>query len=114
MLKIRHPEQFIQSEPAFKSDLHIVPGSHDLGIIGLLEIAVALYLSGHILGPDGKPAPLVKIGRVFEQAFNVDFGKIHDRQMALFNRKRYNLTKALDMLRTCLNKKGIKVNESLR
>ena len=104
MLKIRHPEQFVQSEHTFKSDLHIVPGSHDLGIIGLVEIAVALHLSGHILGPDGKPAPLVKIGRVFEQAFNVSFGDIYIKRNTLFNRKGYNLTKALDKLRTCLIK----------
>ena len=110
-MKIKHPEQFTQStEPTFKSDLHIVPKSHDLGIIGLLEITVALHLSGHILGSDGKPAPLTQISRVFEHAFNVSFGNIYDRRIALFNRKRSSLTKALDRLQECLEEERRKQN----
>ena len=101
-MKVEHPEQFISSEPTFKSDLYIKPKSHDLGIIGLVEIVVALSLSGHVLGTDGKPAPLIKIAKVFEQAFNVSFGNIYIKRGTLFNRKGYNLTKTLEKLIECL------------
>lgn len=46
-LKINHPEQFKLSIPtAFKSDLYVIPKSKDLGIIGIAEIVLALFLQG--------------------------------------------------------------------
>ena len=107
-MKVEYPEQFTTTEPTFKSDLHIMSGSHDLGIIGLAEIAVSLHLSGKILGPDGKPASLTSIAKALEQTFNVSFGNIYNKRLALFNRKRYNQTKTLDMLKAYLIKEGSK------
>ena len=103
MLRIRHPEQFQQSDfQIFQSNLHIVPKSNGLGIIGLAENAIGLYLSGEVKGSDNKPVPLISIARTFEMMFNVDFGNIYDLKDALFRRKPYNLTKALDMLKNAI------------
>ena len=110
MLKIHHPEQFIQSEPAFKSDLHIVPKTSGFGIIGLIEIVFALFLSGFILAADGKPASLTQIARVFEQAFNVSFGSIRDRKCEIFRRISCDRTKTLNLLVNCIKREYIRKN----
>lgn len=50
-LKITHPEQFnspVSTE--FKSDLYVLPKSKELGIIGIAEIVLALFLLGKSLG----------------------------------------------------------------
>ena len=79
-LKINHPEQFKLSIPtAFKSDLYVIPKSKDLGIIGIAEIVLALFLQGQIVGEDGKPVPEVRLARGFEQLFNLKFGSIYDK-----------------------------------
>lgn len=104
-LKINHPEQFNLSSPTkFKSDLYVIPKSKDLGIIGIAEIALALFLQGQIVGADGKPVPEVCLARGFEQLFNLKFGSIYDKVDEIFNRKSYNLTKTLDALRNTIIK----------
>lgn len=105
-LRIRHPEQFPQSDQqVFKSDLHIVPKSKDLGIVGLAEIVVALFFSKKIFQRNGKPAHLNQIAQVFEKMFNCNFGSIYDQQEQVFIRKPFNRTKALDFLRNLIIRK---------
>jgi hypothetical protein len=70
-----------------------------LGIIGLAEIVVGLYLSGEVKGTNGKPATLISLARAFGTVFNVDPDSIYDKQDAVFRRKPYNLTKCLDTLK---------------
>lgn len=104
-LKINHPEQFVSSVTTeFKSDLYVIPKSKDLGIIGIAEIVIALFLQGQIVGEDGKPVPEVRLARGFEQLFNLKFGSIYDKVNEVFNRKQYNLTKTLDALRNTIIK----------
>ena len=108
-LKITHPEQFnspVSTE--FKSDLYVIPKSKDLGIIGIAEIVIALFLQGQIVGEDGKPVPEVRLARGFEQLFNLKFGSIYDKVNEVFNRKQYNLTKTLDALRNTIIKEDKK------
>lgn len=108
-LKINHPEQFKTSIPVeFKSNLYVVPKSKDLGIIGIAEIVLALFLQGQIVGEDGKPVPEICLARGFEQLFNLKFGSIYDKVDEIFNRKPYNLTKTLDALRSAIIKEDRK------
>jgi hypothetical protein len=75
----KHPEQFQQlDQPTFESDLYIVPKSKGLGIVGLAEIVVALFLTKRIFQRDGKPAHLNQIAYAFEKMFNYSFGSIYD------------------------------------
>lgn len=97
------PERFIRKQ-IYKSDLYIIPKSKGLGIIGIAEIVVCLFLSKEIKARDGKPVPLIRIAKVFELAFNLNFGDIYDKQDALFRRKPYNLTKALDYLKSVIQR----------
>jgi hypothetical protein len=110
-LKIRYPEQFHSHPQTFQSDLHIIPKSQGMGIIGMAEIVVGLHLSGEILGTDGKPAPLIQVAKAFEQVFRFSFGNIYDKQDALFRRKPYNLTKCLDTLRNAILREDRKRNK---
>lgn len=108
-LKIKYPVQFKASVPTeFKSDLHVIPKSKGLGIIGIAEIVLALFLLEEITGKDGKPVPLVRLANSFEQLFNINFGSIYDKVSEIFTRKPYNLTKTLDALRDTIVKEGRK------
>ncbi len=105
-LKIRYPEQFLQAEqPAFESELYIIPKSKGLGIVGLAEIVVALFFSKKVFQRNGKPAHLNQIAQVFEKMFNCNFGSIYDQQELVFRRKPFNRTKALDFLRNLIIRK---------
>ena len=108
-LKIKHPESFDSpTSPTFESDLYVIPKSKDLGIIGIAEIVLALFLQGQIVGEDGKPVPEVRLARGFEQLFNLKFGSIYDKVGEVFTRKPYNLTKTLDALRNAIIKEDRK------
>ncbi|WP_255498804.1 RteC domain-containing protein [Dysgonomonas sp. ZJ709] len=108
--RFSHPERFIK-EQTFKSDLYIIPKSDDgLGIISFVELVVALFLLGGIYMKGGRKATLIEIARAFEQMFNFKFGDIYKKQVKLFDRKGYNLTKLLDSLRNLLNKESRKRN----
>ena len=104
-LKTTHPEQFnspVSTE--FKSDLYVLPKSKELGIIGIAEIVLALFLLGKIVGENGKPVPKIQLARGFEQLFNLKFGSIYDKIGKVFTRKPYNLTKTLDALRNTITR----------
>lgn len=108
-LKITHPEQFnspVSTE--FKSDLYVIPKSKDLGIIGIAEIVLGLFLQGEITGKNGKPVSEACLARGFEQLFNLKFGSIYDKIGEVFTRKPYNLTKTLDALRNAIGREDRK------
>ena len=102
-LKTTHPEQFnspVSTE--FKSDLYVLPKSKELGIRGIAEIVLALFLLGKIVGENGTPVPKIQLARGFGQLFNLKFGSIYDKIGKVFTRKPYNLTKTLDALRNAI------------
>ncbi|SHF46307.1 hypothetical protein SAMN05444274_105318 [Mariniphaga anaerophila] len=110
-LKIRYPEQFCQpSKQTFKSDLYIIPKSKGLGIIGMAEIVVGLFLSGEVKDKSGKAVSLTLLAQTFEHAFNFSFGSIYDKQDALFRRKPFNLTRTLDFLKSLIHRKDNTIN----
>lgn len=108
--RFSHPERFIK-EQIFKSELYIIPKSDDgLGIIGFVELVVALFLLGGIYMKGGRKATLVEIARAFEQMFNFKFGSIYKKQIKLFDRKGCNLTRLLNSLKNLLDKESRKRN----
>jgi hypothetical protein len=114
-LKICHPEQFLQTNPqTFESNLFLAPKSKNLGIIGMAEIVVSLWSLGEIIGTDGKPVPLIRIANAFEYIFDFSFGDIYDKQKAIFDRKPFNRTKALDTLKNAILKEEKKRTQRQR
>lgn len=62
-LKITHPEQFsLPVSTEFKSDLYVLPKSKELGIIGIAEIVLALFLLGKIVGGKWKASLKNSVG----------------------------------------------------
>lgn len=110
-LRIQHPEQFHLDVEIFRSNLYIIPKSRGLGIIGFVELVVALFLLGEVYTKSGKLASLSDISKTFEQMFNFSFGCIFKKRIALFERKQCNLTRLLDSLKNLLIKEGNKQNE---
>lgn len=109
-LKIQYPERFSQTEElSFKSEIYVIPKAKGLGIIGLAELVISIFLSKEIKNRNGKPASLVQLARAFEYVFNCNFGSIYDKQAEVYNRKFCNLTKSLDFLKGSLER-GRKIN----
>ena len=109
-LKIQYPERFsLTEELSFKSELYVIPKAKGLGIIGLAELVISIFLSKEIKNRNGKPASLVQLARAFEYVFNCNFGSIYDKQAEVYNRKFCNLTKSLDFLKGSLER-GRKIN----
>ena len=79
-----------------------------MGIIGIAEIVLGLFLQGEITGKNGKPVSEACLARGFEQLFNLKFGSIYDKLDAIFMRKPFNLTKTLDALKNAINKEARK------
>ncbi len=108
-MEIEHPEQFADtyaSEPP-RFGFHLATGNKHLGLIGIAEVVVGLWLSEQIIGANGKPAPLVRLANAFEYALGINFGDIYDKLEAIYERKPFNRTKALDYLRALIVNKEI-------
>jgi hypothetical protein len=73
-----------------------------LGIDSIGEFVVSFNLSSEFVDEDGNPASLILISKALEQAFNFSFGDIYKTKARIFNRKPYNLTKALDHLKNLI------------
>lgn len=103
-LEVNHPELFPdaseQNAPDF--DLHLAAKSGGLGLIGIAEIVVGLWLSEEIVGRNGRPAPLKRIAAAFEYVLGISFGDIYDKMEDIYDRKPFNRTKALDFLRSLI------------
>jgi hypothetical protein len=49
-LKIQYPERFsLTEELSFKSELYVIPKAKGLGIIGLAELVMSIFLSKEVL-----------------------------------------------------------------
>ena len=79
------------------------------------EFAVSFELSQQFFDETGKHAPLIQIANALEQAFNFSFGDAYKSKARVFKRKPYNLTKALDFLKSAIlreaKKRGIQQDE---
>ncbi len=92
-----------ESDKQAKPKVYFIPKPKEgLGIDSMGELAVSLQLSCQFLDQEGKPAPLILISNALESAFNFEFGGVYKSKVRIFNRKPFNLTKALDFLRNLI------------
>ena len=88
-----------------KSKVYFIPNSKDgLGIDSMGELATTFELSCQFINEEGEPAPFIHIAHSLENAFNFSLGDAYKSKYRIFSRKAYNLTKALDALKTALFK----------
>lgn len=73
-----------------------------MGIIGLAEIILYLKLSGEFIDDQGRAVSLKLMKEILEQSFNFKFKNFDRKIHEIFRRKPFNLTKALDYLRSLL------------
>lgn len=66
------------------------------------EFASSFELSKQFVNEEGNPAPFIHIAKTLESAFNFTFGDVYKSKSRIFNRKSYNLTKALDYLKNLI------------
>jgi len=66
------------------------------------EFATTFELSNQFLDENGNPASFIHIAETLELAFNFTFGNAYKSKARVFNRKPFNLTKALDHLKNLL------------
>lgn len=90
-----------------KSKVYFIPNSRKgLGIDSMGEFAVSFEFSRQFLNGEGNPAPYIHIAHALEQAFNFTFGDAYKSKGRVFIRKNYNLTKALDYLKSLIIRKN--------
>ena len=66
-LKIQYPESFPKTaESAFKFNIYITPKAKGLGIIGIAELVVSIFLSKEVKDRNGNPASLIQLAKAFE------------------------------------------------
>ena len=85
-----------------KSKVYFSPISQGLGIDSMGEFATTFELSNQFLDENGKLVSFKDITGALEKAFNFNFGNVYKSKSRIFNRKPYNLTKALDYLKKLL------------
>lgn len=82
------------------------------------ELASSFELSEQFVNEEGNPAPFIHIAKTLESAFNFTFGDAYKSKGRIFNRKPYNLTKALDYLKNLIvresRKNKMKQDEFIR
>ena len=70
-LKIQYPESFPKTaESAFKFNLYITPKAKGLGIIGIAELVVSIFLSKEVKDRNGRGCFLRSSGRFKTVAAN--------------------------------------------
>ncbi len=76
-MELEHPELFADESVCQAPDfgLHLAAKPRNLGIVGIAEIVVCLWLSGEIVGMDGKPVSLIRLAEAFEYLLGMDFGE---------------------------------------
>jgi hypothetical protein len=84
------------------SKVYFIPKRDGLCLDSMGEFAVSFEYSGQFFNSEGNPASLILISETLEQAFNFSFGGIYKSKKRIFNRKPYNLTKALDYLKNLI------------
>lgn len=104
LLRIRHfpPNTSLNSLFKNRDEVYFIPKSDGLGIDSIGEFASSLELSYQFLDKDGNPAPFIHIAKALESAFNFTFGDAYKSKNRIFNRKPYNLTKALDYMKNLI------------
>jgi len=104
LLKLTFPQanKFAYNTQSDKPKVYFIPALKRLGIDSMGEFATTFELSNQFLDENGKPAPYIHIAEALELAFNFTFGDAYKSKARVFNRKPFNLTRALDHLKNLL------------
>ena len=103
--QMEYPKFFINIESDWKSPFYL--NSEVIKIIDIMELVCGIfYIKDGIIRIDNKDIFLSDISRIFEKMFNISFGDIYKKEIAVIKRKPTKITDFLDRLKLAIIKKS--------
>jgi len=103
--QMEYPKFFINIESDWKSPFYI--NNDVIKIIDIMELVCGVfYVSDGITRVDNKEIFLSDIAHTFERIFNVSFGNIYKKEIAVIKRKPTKITEFLDRLKAAIIQKS--------
>ena len=96
---------FINIESDWKSPFYL--NNEVIKIIDIMELVCGIfYIKDGIVRIDNKDIFLSDVARIFEKMFNINFGDIYKKEIAVIKRKPTKITEFLDNLKVAIIKKS--------
>lgn len=103
--QMEYPKFFINIESDWKSPFYI--NNEVIKIIDIMELVCSVfYIADGIIRIDNKDIFLSDIARLFEKMFNINFGNIYKKEIAVIKRKPAKITEFLDRLKIAIIQKS--------
>lgn len=104
--QMEYPKFFINIESEWKSPFYL--NNEVIKLVDMMELVCGIfYISGGIVVRiDHKEIFLSDVARIFEKMFNVNFGDIYKKEIAVIKRKPIKITEFLDRLKAAIIQKS--------
>lgn len=103
--QMEYPKFFINIESEWKSSFYL--NNEVIKLVDMMELVCGLfYVSNGLVCIDHKEIFLSDVARIFEKMFNVNFGDIYKKEVAVIKRKPTKVTEFLDRLKTAIIQKS--------
>lgn len=103
--QMEYPKFFINIESEWKSPFFL--NNEVVKIIDIMELVCGLfYVTDGLVRIDHKEIFLSDVARIFEKMFNVNFGDIYKKEIAVIKRKPIKITEFLDRLKAAIIQKS--------
>lgn len=103
--QMEYPKFFINIESEWKSPFYL--NNEVIKLVDMMELVCGMfYISGGIVRIDHKEIFLSDVARIFEKMFNVTFGDIYKKEIAVIKRKPAKIVDFLDRLKAEIIKKS--------
>ena len=103
--QMEYPKFFINIESDWKSPFYL--NNEVIKIVDIMELVCGIfYIRDGIVRIDNKDIFLSDIARIFEKMFNINFGDIYKKEIAVIKRKPTKITEFLDSLKVAIIKKS--------
>lgn len=103
--QMEYPKFFINIESDWKSPICL--NNEIVKLVDMMELVCGVfYITDGVSHVERKEIFLSDIARVFEKMFNITFGDIYKKEMAVIKRKPTKITDFLDRLKTAIIQKS--------
>ena len=102
---MEYPKFFINIESDWKSPFYL--NNEVIKIVDIMELVCGIfYIKDGIVRIDNKDIFLSDVAQIFEKMFNINFGDIYKKEIAVIKRKPTKITEFLDSLKVAIIKKS--------
>lgn len=103
--QMEYPKFFINIESEWKSPFYL--NNEVIKLVDMMELVCGIfYISGGIVRIDHKEIFLSDVARIFEKMFNITFGDIYKKEIAVIKRKPIKIVDFLDRLKAAIIQKS--------